>query len=37
LAELKSSARPLPVRLRFADENAVKALLEPLLAKGAKA
>ena len=36
LAELKSSARPLPVRLRFADENAVKALLEPLLAKGAK-
>lgn len=37
LGELKSAARALPVRLRFADEGAVKGLLKPLLAKGAKA
>jgi len=36
LGELKSAARPLPVRLRFADEGAAKALLEPRLGKGAK-
>ena len=37
LGALKSAARPLPVRLRFADEGAVKALLEAILRRGAKA
>jgi len=37
LGELKSAARPLPVRLRFADESAVNALLKSLLANSANA
>jgi len=37
LGDLKSAALPLPVRLRFAGESAVKTLLKPILVRSAKA